>query len=128
MSIDAPNYGPPGQLTCGLNGTNMTCSPGQTCCANFFVNPAQITCRTGACQGNESTFNCDGPEDCSGQLCCIHFALQTTAMCAAQCASGDSQVCHDSSTCPSSASHCCTSMGAPSGVCVATPPQGATCN
>jgi len=128
MMPDA-SFGPPGELTCGLNGTTMTCSPGQLCCA-VFVPTTQIHCRTGSCMNGESTFACDGPEDCSGgQVCCMDFNA-ILAFCAASCNTSQNQqeVCHTGATCPTQAPHCCTSNGSPSGICVATPPQGATCN
>jgi hypothetical protein len=126
-SPDAPDFGPPGQLTCGLSGNVTICSAGQICCADFFQNT--VACRTSGCQATESSFICDGPEDCNnGEKCCIDFSLPAESYCATNCASSDSEVCHYSGTCPSSASRCCTSNGAPSGICVAQQPQGSTCN
>jgi hypothetical protein len=122
--------GTPGQLQCSLVGMGgQTCQPGQICCAQFIPN-VQFTCSTAAsCPSGQSTFRCDGPEDCSStERCCFHFALAADAHCRANCPAGDYPVCHSSATCPPAAPHCCTTMGVPSGLCVATPPAGATCN
>ena len=57
---------------CGSDGVkcggSLVCDSGQICCLS---GPGSGTCRTGACNSNETPYAYDGPEDCSGSLCCM---------------------------------------------------------
>ncbi|HJZ85263.1 MAG TPA: hypothetical protein VKN99_08850 [Polyangia bacterium] len=119
--------GAPGEINCRFNGSGATCTPGQICCVTLLPQTSGTCVSGNSCPSGQSPFRCDGPEDCSGGQCCLNFN-PAEASCMPTCGGNLSQVCHSMANCPPGMQHCCTTAGVPSGVCVANPPGGATCN
>ncbi|MBX3272327.1 MAG: hypothetical protein KF729_18860 [Sandaracinaceae bacterium] len=91
-----------GDPRAGYVGCGMTsCMAPQVCCVSL----SGATCGAMAsCSGGFSApGTCDGPEDCSGNACCVHFGMfdpNNGAFCrAGGCPSGDNELCHGDSDC-----------------------------
>ena len=111
---DAPPP-PPDAVVIGVACGAMTCTNGDVCCvprqgSGGGSNPPQ--CKS-QCDNGDSTFACDGPEDCSGKECCIS---QTGSSCADSCGWGQSQACHQDADCGGIDS-CCPVQGTAVSVC-----------
>jgi hypothetical protein len=111
----------------GVSCGSTTCTGGDKCCA---VEPAPGYCTATSnqctCTGSNCTttdVQCDGPEDCPGQMCCGVFSVQlnryTRTECRNSCASGGGtirrEMCHPGQTCTDSTQTCGQSQGLPSG-------------
>jgi hypothetical protein len=87
-------------------------------------------CQDGTCPAGTTTFRCDGPEDCPGQICCgAAFGATAGSMCVTgmMCGTGQNQLCHRGTDCPQAAPHCCVFPNTSTGACFATP-IGQNCN
>lgn len=92
----------------GAEGTEVSCSlKTKSCCVTGFSSDA-ATCVDGTSCGEGNRTPCDGPEDCSGNACCVDILAGT-----AQCSSGlecgplsPAQMCHTSDDCPDAKPDC----------------------
>lgn len=93
-------------VPCGM----ATCTSPNVCCVDFGSGASSCT-PAGACRA--SAFECDGPEDCPGELCCATGdATSASSTCGASCIV---RVCHVAGDCPSG-NLCCPVIGG-SGYC-----------
>ncbi len=110
--------GPPtdGGGTVGIDCMGMTCDPRtETCCVTGGLGtPASASCipNTEMCMG--ATADCDGPEDCMGDVCCARASLGgITVSCEpspSTCGSGgfgEFELCHVASDCSGPTDMCC---------------------
>ena len=75
--------GVPGEVHCGTENCTL---PGQKCCVAKAT--AEAHCSTSCDPTSQSTFSCDGAEDCTGGAhCCLPFGV-TDVACAATCSTG----------------------------------------
>jgi hypothetical protein len=99
-------------VSCGA-GRSCAISAGEHCCDR-----SPLECQTAPCT-DANQFDCDGPEDCAGGLCCfpIRNAL-SRARCAPACADG-TVLCHALADCPAG-SFCCLNfvLGPDVGLCL----------
>jgi hypothetical protein len=94
-----------GKVTCGTATCDI--ATGEHCCA-------AAGCSKQACAQGTLTFECDGPEDCGAQACCLNLAdpdvepgrCSTLKTKADQCANGPN-LCHADGDCPSGSPRCC---------------------
>src|SRR4051812_21843088 len=96
-------------------GRDQTCSiaAGEHCC-----DASPLFCATAPCV-NADQFDCDGPEDCPGAICC--FPIRDSfahAACAADCP-GEGRLCHSIADCPEGLV-CCLNfvLGPGDGLCL----------
>jgi hypothetical protein len=96
-------------------GRDQTCSiaAGEHCCEG-----TPLFCSTGSCFDFRE-YDCDGPEDCPGGVCCFHFrTFPGSAACAADCP-GEGALCHSQADC-ASGFVCCLNfvLGPGDGLCL----------
>lgn len=120
----AGSGGTGGTSAAGVSCGSTTCTGGDECCA---VDPG-----TGYCTGSSSQCSCsgagctttdvqcDGPEDCPGQVCCGVFSFQQNRYTQLECRSSCSgynlrEICHPGQTCTDTNQTCSQSPGLPSG-------------
>lgn len=82
-----------------LCGT-MVCPTGKSCCEDF-VNAPRCIAVGDVCTGAQQ--ECDGPEDCAGELCCLGDGGDTD--CSSSCST--ITVCHSNAECGGGAPNCC---------------------
>ncbi len=131
---DAPRDGAPPDVLfpLGVQCGQPLCSVGQVCC----YSPQIAYCATSCPDGGIITavLACDGPEDCSGNPCCVVLKSSTTAACtqgSGECehqfrgrqGGGQSRVCHVDGDCTAgipntSAVRCCTMKWLKMRICV----------
>src|SRR5256885_1230170 len=86
----------PRQVWCG---EQQTCAaPARKCCGTSCS--LEETC------GTKIALACDGPEDCSGGVCCAHVSPTTIASSCNGTCSGV-LLCHHADQCPASTPSCC---------------------
>lgn len=127
---------PPGMGSIDCMG--MTCDGAtQQCCVNVTGMSATGECvaRTDTCAG--TPVDCDGPEDCGGDPCCLSFAggggsaACTPGGCGGGGGFGSLELCHAPTDCTDTSQMCCPIMmfGFDIGVCAPScmfggPPPG----
>ena len=91
-----------GNIQCG---TSQCSGPSQYCCDNY--NEPDECLASGATCVYGVVVECDGPEDCAGQVCCATLFIRGQARaidnirCAADCSGNDDRVvCGASDSCP----------------------------
>jgi hypothetical protein len=72
-AADLSGTGSDAGITCGA----ATCSSAQLCC--LAGSPTKGTCAPSStgCDGGDSPFACDGPENCPGAQCCVYVNTGT---------------------------------------------------
>jgi len=106
-----PNDGPGGgggdaAVTVGPLCDGVTCTNGtQDCCIGGMGNVCEPT---GTCPSQG--FACDGPEDCSGSVCCFGNGGQGGTSCKGSCAT---PACHGDGDCGGGTPKCCPKVFTP---------------
>lgn len=110
-SIDAPDaVAAADGVACGL----ATCTPGDVCCWSEPGGRADCSAAS-ACAW--TVLACDGPEDCSGGVCCAQADGGSACAPEAECLA---RVCHSDGDCGGAV--CCPSFGPLSSFCAARCP------
>ncbi|MCE7891228.1 MAG: hypothetical protein DYH12_16285 [Sorangiineae bacterium PRO1] len=107
-----------GQVACGADQCEL--GSGERCCHKYGSGSWSSACQpqSQACSGI-ATSNCDGPEDCPGQVCCGKVAnnylssMTCEAASACQYSSGYRVICGASGQCPSG--YVCKTLSSPPG-------------
>jgi hypothetical protein len=102
-------------------GATVSCGPGLECsiaAGEHCCDRAPLACDSAPCQ-DSNQFDCDGPDDCAGLLCC--FPIRNgfgEAICAPNCDNG-TVLCHAQGDCPA-ATICCLNfvLGPGVGLCL----------
>ena len=107
-------------VTCGTVSCDTTV---QMCCIDTGVTPFTATCTALTASCSDLELDCDGAEDCGGEICCGSDG--GGSYCDTVCATGDRPMCHFPTDCASGETCTSCSLGATSyGVCL---PSSATC-
>jgi len=104
-------------------GTSTCDTTAQMCCVDTGVTPITATCTALTSTCGDLEYDCDGPEDCLGDICCASEG--GGSYCDTSCTTGDRTMCHLTTECGSGET--CTScpLGPTSyGVCL---PSSAAC-
>jgi hypothetical protein len=116
---DAPPTTPDGSPYVGVSCGTMTCTGTDVCCVpGFGGGNTGATCAA-QCGPGESTFACDGPEDCSGgQVCCMsRGGSSCTDPDSCGGIGGGSVACRTANDCQSGGDQCCPLQGTSVSVC-----------
>jgi hypothetical protein len=130
--VELPSTGPsdlgmardaaaPGSDAATTPGGSVNCGPGMSCAiadGEHCCDSSPLQCATAACN-NSNQFDCDGPEDCAGGLCCFPIRNAfSRAACASSCENG-SVLCHSTKDCPANMV-CCLNfvLGPQNGLCL----------
>ena len=140
-SVDADNttMTTPNAVVCGIGGGANCDTTSHYCCVVFGGGIPTFDCTADSIDAGtncSAVQACDGTEDCaSGHVCCGTAAggIGGVSTCQTSCASGDTQLCHNHTQCPSATPLCCTAtvqgFQLPFGGCFATDPgNGALCD
>jgi hypothetical protein len=94
-------------VSCGDGQPACSIAAGEHCCED-----ATLHCETTTCSFRR--YDCDGPEDCPGGVCCFG----ESSRCATDCPGG-AEMCHSIADCPKG-QVCCTNfvLGSGDGLCL----------
>lgn len=107
LPIDATPVPP--DATLGVACGAATCATQQVCCVSFGGGGQQLDCSDN-CGGGDLTYECDGPEDCGGDDCCL-AGSGGGSTCRSSCNFGQQLTCRSDGDCPSSQTCCPANIG-----------------
>lgn len=100
----------PPDATIGVACDNATCAVDQFCCVTFAGGGQQYACANN-CNGNNTlSYECDGPEDCGSDDCCLDNG-GGGSRCRNSCGIGQQLTCRSDADCPNNQNCCDTGIG-----------------